>query len=139
MKQLLGLAAAFALGIGFAGANHFAPNVAQASDMQMGAGMTGMSAVDMQMQNTMQHMNITMKTMHMTGNMDRDFMTMMIPHHQAAIAMAKVELRYGKKTEVKSLAHSIMSAQANEMLKCAGGCKNGTENSLKKSKWDGRL
>ncbi len=51
----------------------------------------------------------------MTGNTDRNFMTMMIPHHQAAIAMAKVELRYGKKTEAKSLELSIISAQANEI------------------------
>jgi uncharacterized protein (DUF305 family) len=33
--------------------------------------------------------------MPMTGNPDTDFAAMMIPHHQRAIEMAKIELQYG--------------------------------------------
>ncbi|MFN2527329.1 MAG: DUF305 domain-containing protein [Candidatus Baltobacteraceae bacterium] len=116
MKQLAGLAAAFALGIGFATVGHLVPSVAKAAGMQM----AGMSAPDMQMQDAMQHMNASMKTMHMTGNTDRDFITMMIPHHEAAIGMAKVELHYGKKPEVKSLARGIIAAQAKEIAQMRG-------------------
>ena len=31
-----------------------------------------------------------------TGDIDRDFAAMMLPHHQGAIDMAVIELRYGK-------------------------------------------
>src|SRR5262245_21812341 len=31
-----------------------------------------------------------------TGDIDRDFVAMMAPHHQGAIDMAVLELRYGK-------------------------------------------
>src|SRR5215470_14934461 len=31
-----------------------------------------------------------------TGDIDRDFVAMMTPHHQGAIDMAVIELRYGK-------------------------------------------
>ena len=53
--------------------------------------------------------------MHLTGEADHDFMVMMIPHHQMAIAMAKVELRYGKNPNVMALAGSIISAQQKEI------------------------
>jgi hypothetical protein len=33
-----------------------------------------------------------------TGDVDRDFVAMMVPHHQGAIDMAQAELRYGRPT-----------------------------------------
>jgi hypothetical protein len=50
-----------------------------------------------------------------TGNPDRDFVTMMIPHHQGAIDMAKAILLYGKDEQLKRLAQEIIADQQNEV------------------------
>lgn len=43
-----------------------------------------------------QTMDQGMKSAQPTGNTDKDFVTMMLSHHQGAVDMAKVELQYGK-------------------------------------------
>ncbi|MEX3634611.1 DUF305 domain-containing protein [Paraburkholderia sp. BR14320] len=50
-----------------------------------------------------------------TGNADKDFVAHMIPHHQGAIDMAEVELKYGKDPELKKLAKNIIKAQKDEI------------------------
>ena len=63
-------------------------------------------------------MNVMHKGMHSapyTGNPDRDFVTMMIPHHQGAIDMAKAILFYGKDEQLKRLAQEIIADQQNEV------------------------
>jgi len=50
-----------------------------------------------------------------TGDADRDFARMMIPHHQGAIDMALVELRYGKDPRLKRLAQEIIVSQQQEI------------------------
>ena len=50
-----------------------------------------------------------------TGKPDRDFVLMMIPHHQGAIDMAKVELQYGTDAELRQLATDIVAAQEKEI------------------------
>jgi len=49
------------------------------------------------------------------GNVDRDFIRMMIPHHQGAIDMALVLLKYGHDERLKRLAQSIIVEQAQEV------------------------
>jgi len=51
----------------------------------------------------------------MTGNPDRDFASMMIPHHQGAIDMAKVEVLYGKDPVLRRLAQEIIVTQDSEI------------------------
>src|SRR6266704_2687812 len=50
-----------------------------------------------------------------TGDADHDFARMMIPHHQGAIDMALVELRYGKDERLKRLAQEIIVSQQQEI------------------------
>ena len=62
-------------------------------------------------------MQTMMKSMKVnpTGNADIDFVLMMIPHHQGAIDMAKLELEYGKNPEMRQLATDIVAAQEKEI------------------------
>jgi uncharacterized protein (DUF305 family) len=50
-----------------------------------------------------------------TGDTDVDFVRMMLPHHQAAVDMAKAELQYGKDADLKVLATDIVAAQDREI------------------------
>lgn len=58
------------------------------------------------------HKNMTMT---FTGDADVDFIKGMMPHHQGAIDMAKIELQYGKDPEAKKLAEDIIKAQETEI------------------------
>jgi hypothetical protein len=50
-----------------------------------------------------------------TGDIDRDFVAMMVPHHQGAIDMAVLELRYGKNEQLRRIAQEIIVSQMQEI------------------------
>lgn len=51
-----------------------------------------------------------------TGDVDRDFTRMMIPHHQGAIDMAAAEIRYGTNPQLKRIAQEIVIEQQQEIV-----------------------
>jgi uncharacterized protein (DUF305 family) len=51
----------------------------------------------------------------MNGVAEHDFITMMIPHHQGAIDMAKAVLLHTKDRELQNLAQGIITEQQNEI------------------------
>ena len=69
---------------------------------------------DAQMTEAMKRMHHAMM-LPPSGDPDRDFATMMIPHHQGAIDMAKVQLQYGKDPRLRRLAQGIIVEQAQEI------------------------
>jgi hypothetical protein len=50
-----------------------------------------------------------------TGDVDRDFVAMMVPHHQGAVDMAKAELKYGHNEQLRRLAQEIVVTQQQEI------------------------
>jgi uncharacterized protein (DUF305 family) len=58
-----------------------------------------------------------MQAMHApaSGDADRDFLAMMIPHHQGAIDMAEAVLRHGHDALVRGLAEEIIASQRAEI------------------------
>lgn len=140
--------AAFA--IGFA-ANHlvFTPALAQATAspapmmMSMGPGMghgmmspdqcmqmSGMMNMPMMHGTTGELMQTMMKTHHammqttFTGNTDHDFVAMMVPHHQAALDSAQIELRSGKDPSIRNLAQRIIKSQQEDIDEMTAWLKN---------------
>jgi uncharacterized protein (DUF305 family) len=68
-----------------------------------------------QMMQAMDRMDSGMMAAKPTGDPDRDFAAMMIPHHQGAIDMAKVELIYGRDPVLRRLAQGIIVEQQQEI------------------------
>jgi hypothetical protein len=50
-----------------------------------------------------------------TGNVDVDFVAMMVPHHQGAIDMAVAVLRYGRNPQIRRMAQEIIVTQQQEI------------------------
>jgi uncharacterized protein (DUF305 family) len=50
-----------------------------------------------------------------TGDVDADFVAMMVPHHQGAIDMAQAVLRYGKNEQIRRIAQEIVVEQQQEI------------------------
>lgn len=69
-----------------------------------------MTSVDAAMNKMMADMNVKP-----SGNIDRDFVAMMVPHHQGAIEMAEAELRYGHNAQLARIAQEIIVTQQQEI------------------------
>ena len=64
---------------------------------------------------SMDKMRMAMGATKPSGNNDVDFVRLMLPHHQAAIDMAKTQLLYGKDPQMRGLAQKIITAQQSEI------------------------
>jgi len=68
-----------------------------------------------ELRSSMDRMHAAMTSAQATGNSDADFVKLMIPHHQAAIDMAKTQLLYGKDPKMRRLAQEIITDQQSEI------------------------
>lgn len=64
---------------------------------------------------SMDKMHMAMGSVARSGNSDVDFVRLMLPHHQAAIEMAKTQLLYGKDPQMRRLALEIITDQQLEI------------------------
>jgi uncharacterized protein (DUF305 family) len=73
------------------------------------------SAFTTEMMQAMDRMDAGMIAAKPTGDPDRDFAAMMIPHHQGAVDMAKLQLIYGRDPVLRRLAQAIIVQQQQEI------------------------
>ena len=100
------------------------------------------SACSEALQRTMDDMHIAMHMVKPTGNPDEDFVRLMLPHHQGAVEMAKVELLCGKDSVNRRLAQEIIVEQQSEIdlmnlwlsKRDAGKTTNHTEHRMEEKK-----
>ena len=64
---------------------------------------------------SMDKMHMAMGAVKPSGDNDVDFVRLMLPHHQAAIDMAKTQLLYGKDAQMRRLAQEIITDQQLEI------------------------
>jgi uncharacterized protein (DUF305 family) len=63
----------------------------------------------------METMHAAMAALEPSGNEDADFVNLMLPHHQAAVDMARTELLYGNDPQMRRLAQEIITDQESEI------------------------
>ena len=68
-----------------------------------------------EMMSSMHTMHTAMASTEASGDGDVDFVQLMLPHHQAAIEMAKTQLLYGKDPQMRRLAQEIITDQQSEI------------------------
>jgi len=72
-------------------------------------------AAGLEMEQAMEKMHAEMASIKPSGDDDADFVRLMLPHHQAALDMAKVELTHGKDPQMRRLAQEIVTDQQSEI------------------------
>jgi uncharacterized protein (DUF305 family) len=63
----------------------------------------------------MEKMHAAMMSVKASGDSDLDFMQLMLPHHQAAIDMARTEILRGSDPQMRRLAQEIITDQQSEI------------------------
>ena len=96
------------LGIGFLRAGVQSETLADSSQPTADPGWSELIA-------SMDKMHMAMGAIKQSGNGDVDFVRLMLPHHQAAIDMAKTQLLYGKDAQMRRLAQEIITDQQLEI------------------------
>src|SRR5919205_3963 len=72
------------------------------------------------MHQAMAKMSSAMAAAQMTGDVDQDFLAMMIPHHAGAVEMARLLLIHGHDPLVRQLAEEIIASQQAEIASMEG-------------------
>ena len=89
--------------------------IAQMNGIDAGLEKSGVTVGNLQMNNHEMGMSMTAEELRGAKPFDKKFIKLMIPHHQGAVEMSKVELSDGKYPELKALAQTIIRDQQQEI------------------------
>jgi uncharacterized protein (DUF305 family) len=64
---------------------------------------------------SMEKMHVAMAAIESSRNSDVDFVRLMLPHHEAAIEMARTELMHGKDPQMRRFAQEVIADQQSEI------------------------
>ncbi|HMG37489.1 MAG TPA: DUF305 domain-containing protein [Blastocatellia bacterium] len=67
------------------------------------------------LQQSMEEMHTAMNSVKSSADSDVDFVELMLPHHRAAVDMAKAQLLHGKDSQMRRLAQEIIADQQSEI------------------------
>jgi uncharacterized protein (DUF305 family) len=70
---------------------------------------------DADLDKSMERMHAEMQKVHYSGNTDADFASLMVQHHQGAVQMAEVELRFGSNPRLRRLAEEMIVTQQSDI------------------------
>ncbi len=118
LRGMLGFVEVMGIAVVVAGAQHWSePDAAVADEICLPATQARLpdeksylAANDVAMKRMMSEMAVRP-----TGDIDRDFVSMMSPHHQGAIDMAQAVLRHGHNEQIRRLAQEIIVTQQQEI------------------------
>jgi uncharacterized protein (DUF305 family) len=68
-----------------------------------------------ELNSSMDKMHAAMASVEPSGDSDVDFVQLMLPHHEAAIEMARVQLKHGLDPQMRRLAQEIITDQQSEI------------------------
>ena len=68
-----------------------------------------------ELRSSMEKMHAEVGPLKSSGTADADFVRIMLPHHRAAVNMARTELLYGSDRQLRRLAQEIISDQQSEI------------------------
>ena len=89
--------------------------IAQMRGIDAGLAKAGIGMGNLQMNDHEMGMSMTAEELRGAKPFDKKFIELMIPHHQGALEMSKVELSDGKSPELKALAQTIIRDQEKEI------------------------
>jgi uncharacterized protein (DUF305 family) len=85
----------------------------KAADKRLAA--RGVETGDLELPASMMGMDMDSAELMTAEPFDRAFIDMMVPHHQGAIRMARVQLAKGKDPQLRKLATAVIAAQSKEI------------------------
>lgn len=101
--------------VAYAGGARFGNQPAHIASQMMMTELCGDEAPFMAESQAAMHRMMSDMDIAPSGDVDRDFSAMMIPHHRGAIAMAQAELRYGRNEFLRRIAQEIIVDQQQEI------------------------